>query len=105
MKSIEALVGKRVALVDRGFVVVEGRIVYPTAEGLLEEVDSASGTLSLRIGADQVLFFRDALRCVRESPAPQVKADEPEEAGGILAGSVFDRDEDADDGDDDTSED
>ena len=106
MKAIEALVGLRVALIDRGFVVSEGRIVYPTAEGLLEAVDSQAGTMTLLIGSDSVVFFRDALRCVREVPAvPEVKTDDPDEAGGILTGSVFDRAEDADDGDDDASED
>jgi hypothetical protein len=110
MKAIEALVGSRVALIDRGFVVSEGRIVYPTAEGLLEAVDSQAGTMTLLIGSDSVVFFRDALRCVREVPAvPEVKSDEPAtahpEEAGILTGSVFDRAEDDDDGDDDTSED
>ena len=79
MKSVEALVGKRVALVDRGFVVIEGRIVYPTAEGVLEAVDSKSGTLTLRMGSDDIAttFFRDAIRCVRE--AAEVKPAAPAE--------------------------
>lgn len=83
MKSVETFIGKRVALVDRGFVIAEGRIVYPTAEGVLEAVDNNGGTLSLRIGNDALptLFFRDALRCIREAPqAPVVPEQDDSEA-------------------------
>jgi len=73
MSSIEKLIGQSVALVDRGFIVAEGRIVYPTAEGVLKAVDAKAGTLDVQLRNDKedTIFFIDSLRCVRAAPAPQ----------------------------------
>lgn len=80
MKSLERLIGKRVALVDRGFVLAEGRIVYPTAEGILRGVDTESGTVEVELRNDQIptLFFLEAMRAVRELPELSQEAEKAE---------------------------
>jgi hypothetical protein len=78
----EALVGKRVVLFDRVFAVQEGgRIVYPTTAGTL--LAATDRVLSVRLSDEDepMLFFIDALRCVREvkQPAPQPEAQQQQE--------------------------
>jgi hypothetical protein len=72
----EALVGKRVVLFDRVFAVQDGKIVYPTTVATL--LSATDHVLSVQLpGEDEpMLFFTDALRCVREfkQPAPQPEA-------------------------------
>lgn len=80
--GLNDLVGKKVALVDRGFVVVEGRIVYPTATGVLHAYDDKVLRVQMQgDGEDTItVFFTDALRCVREAPeAPATPAAQPSE--------------------------
>lgn len=80
--GLNDLVGKKVALVDRGFVVVEGRIVYPTATGVLHACDDKVLRVQMQGDSEDTLtvFFVDALRCVREAPeAPAAPAAQPTE--------------------------
>lgn len=82
MQGLNDLIGKKVSLVDRGFVLVEGRIVYPTATGVLLAADDKALRVQMQGDAEGVvtLFFTDALRCVREAPeAPEAPAAEQAE--------------------------
>jgi hypothetical protein len=87
MQGLNDLVGKKVALVDRGFVVVEGRIVYPTATGVLLACDDKVLRVQLQGDAEGsvTVFFAEALRCVREAPeapeAPAAEQAEPAQGG------------------------
>ena len=75
MQSLNDLVGKKVALVDRGFVLVEGRVVYPTATGTLIACEDKALRVQMAGDSEITVFFVDALRCVRE--APEAKPAEP----------------------------
>ena len=59
--------GKKVALIDRGFVVVDGRIVYPSTFATLVSADDK--VQRVRVGNEEpiTVFFVDALRCVRDA--------------------------------------
>lgn len=73
MQGLNDLIGKKVALVDRGFVVSEGRIVYPTATGTLLAADDKVLRVQMQGDAEGTVtvFFADALRCVREATSSQ----------------------------------
>lgn len=77
MDVMSGLVQSRVALIDRGFFVAEGRIVYPTAEGVLVGYDDKTLHVILRGDKIATIFMRDAIRAVREiedaPAAPEAK--------------------------------
>lgn len=80
MQGLNDLIGKKVALVDRGFVVVEGRTVYPTATGVLLAADDKCLRVQMQGDAEGIVtvFLADALRCVREAPeAPPAAQEAP----------------------------
>lgn len=81
---LEGLLQKRVALIDRQFVISEGRVVYPTAVGTLLAFDAETLQVQLLGDSTPSLFFRDAFRCVREAPempaAAEPAAAEPAKA-------------------------
>lgn len=60
------LIGKKVALIDRGFIVTEGRVVYPTTVGKMTGATDKAVFLELSEGEQPAAFLLDALRCVRE---------------------------------------
>lgn len=68
------LVDKNVALCDRGFVVTEGRLVYPTVVGKLVACNEKVVWIEVAKGEEPTAFFLDALRSIRELPTEQGKA-------------------------------
>lgn len=80
MKGLNDLIGKRVALVDRNFIVVEGRVVYPTTTGIL--VGATDKILFVQTSEKDdvpaMLFFMDALRCIQDvTSMPQSASSAP----------------------------
>jgi len=73
MQSLKDFIGKSVALVDRGFIVADGRVVYPSAHGVLVAYDDTSLCVQLAGDSNVTVFFTDALRCVREAPLPTMQ--------------------------------
>jgi hypothetical protein len=69
MAGFESLLQKRVALIDRRFVINEGRIVYPTAEGVLVACDDKTLTIVMGNDPTPMTFMVGALRAIRELPA------------------------------------
>lgn len=68
MNGLNDLIDKKVALIDRGFVLHEGRVVYPTTVGKLVGATDKFLYVQLAENEDPALFFIDALRCIREAP-------------------------------------
>ena len=68
MKGLNDLIDKRVALVDRNFIVVEGRVVYPTTTGILVGATDKLLFVQTNEKSDTAptLFFVDALRCIQD---------------------------------------
>lgn len=66
MSGLKSLVGKKVALMDRQFVINEGRLVWPTTVGTLLSVEDNEINVQLPNEDKPTVFFREGLRCVKE---------------------------------------
>lgn len=79
MKGLNDLIGKRVALVDRNFIVVEGRVVYPTTTGILVGATDKILFVQTNEKSDTTptLFFVDALRCIQDVTSMTQPASSP----------------------------
>lgn len=76
MKIFQEFLQTRIALIDRGFIVAEGRVVYPTAEGVLVGFDDDTLHVILRGDTTATVFMRDAIRAIRALP-PEAPAEAP----------------------------
>ena len=67
---LNGLIGQRVALVDRAFLVVEGRVVYPTMTATV--TGATDKVVFVKVTDDEneppTAFFLDGLRCIRPVP-------------------------------------
>jgi hypothetical protein len=66
MSGLKSLVGKKVALMDRQFVINEGRLVWPTTVGTLLAVEDDEFSVQLAGEDRPTVFFREGVRCVKE---------------------------------------